>query len=110
MEKCLPKMAIRGIIVDDAMIRGWCETVTRSVRKGERHETGVHFSFKQLNAHWTVGHSFHESEGGTWTQKADMPTGRKSPGSAVIDGKIYTIGGGGPPIVSTVYEYDPDLP
>ena len=31
--------------------------------------------------------------GGTWTQKADMPTARYWAGSAVVDGKIYVIGG-----------------
>ncbi|MHC4439988.1 MAG: Kelch repeat-containing protein, partial [Planctomycetota bacterium] len=30
----------------------------------------------------------------TWTRKADMPTARSSsPSSAVVDGKIYVIGG-----------------
>ena len=47
--------------------------------------------------------------GGTWTQKADMPTGRYMPGSAVVDGKIYVIGGapfqfGGTTVVE---EYNP---
>jgi len=32
--------------------------------------------------------------GGTWTQKADMPTARWIAGSAVVDGKIYVIGWG----------------
>ncbi|MFW9998387.1 MAG: Kelch repeat-containing protein [Candidatus Odinarchaeota archaeon] len=32
-------------------------------------------------------------EAGTWTQKANMPTARFFPGSAVVDGKIYVIGG-----------------
>ena len=31
--------------------------------------------------------------GDTWTQKADMPTARHSASSAVVDGKIYAIGG-----------------
>jgi RNA polymerase sigma factor (sigma-70 family) len=31
--------------------------------------------------------------GGTWTQKADMPTARSWSGAAVVDGKIYVIGG-----------------
>jgi N-acetylneuraminic acid mutarotase len=48
--------------------------------------------------------------GGTWTQKADMPTARFIPGSAVVDGKIYVIGGA-PDVVSlitaAVEEYDP---
>ncbi|MFC1717271.1 sigma-70 family RNA polymerase sigma factor [Candidatus Poribacteria bacterium] len=47
--------------------------------------------------------------GGTWTQKADMPTGRCIAGSAVVDGKIYVIGGapfrGG--YTAAVEEYDP---
>jgi N-acetylneuraminic acid mutarotase len=47
--------------------------------------------------------------GGTWTQKADMPTARYIPGSAVVDGKIYVIGGapvryGATPVLE---EYDP---
>lgn len=29
----------------------------------------------------------------TWTEKADMPTGRYIAGSAVVNGKIYVIGG-----------------
>jgi hypothetical protein len=54
-EKCLPKMAQRGTIVDDAVIRGWCKTVTRSVKRLKRHETRFHYSLNQLNAHWAVG-------------------------------------------------------
>jgi len=48
-------------------------------------------------------------EAGTWTQKADMPTARYIPGSAVVDGKIYVIGGA--PVTlgftAVVEEYDP---
>ena len=53
----------------------------------------------------------------TWTKKADMPTARKAPGTSVVDGKIYAIGGAtgaeAPPvdpmgfILSTVEVYDP---
>lgn len=47
---------------------------------------------------------------GTWTRKADMPTPRVGPYTAVVDGKIYAIGGG-PDItggyLSTVEKYDP---
>jgi len=47
----------------------------------------------------------------TWTQKADMPTPRWSPTSAVVNGKIYVIGGStsepGDKVLSTVEEYDP---
>ena len=46
----------------------------------------------------------------TWTTKADMPTARgwTSPSSAVVDGKIYVIGGwDGNKMISTVEEYDP---
>ncbi len=47
--------------------------------------------------------------GGTWTQKADMLTARYLPGSAVVDGKIYVIGGA--PVrfgyTAAVEEYDP---
>ncbi|MBL7144352.1 MAG: hypothetical protein ISS76_08970, partial [Phycisphaerae bacterium] len=46
-----------------------------------------------------------------WTQKADMPTPRWSPTSAVVNGKIYVIGGStsepGDKVLSTVEEYDP---
>lgn len=44
----------------------------------------------------------------TWTKKTDMPTPRSSIATAVVNGKIYVIGGwdGGRP-VSTVEEYDP---
>ena len=46
---------------------------------------------------------------GAWTQKADMPTARFIPGSAVVDGKIYVIGGA--PVsmghTAVVEEYDP---
>jgi RNA polymerase sigma factor (sigma-70 family) len=48
--------------------------------------------------------------GGTWTQKADMPTARYIAGSAVVDGKIYVIGGRPTPEVArtaAVEEYDP---
>jgi N-acetylneuraminic acid mutarotase len=50
----------------------------------------------------------------TWTVKADMPETRMflSPGAAVVNEKIYIIGGSktsgsGHPGVRTVYEYDP---
>ena len=46
----------------------------------------------------------------TWTRKADMPTARGwiSPSSAVVDGKIYVIGGwDGRRSTSIVEEYDP---
>ncbi|MHC4204132.1 MAG: kelch repeat-containing protein [Planctomycetota bacterium] len=50
----------------------------------------------------------------TWTQKADMPTPRQGHSAAVVNGKIYVIGGltsetsflNGKPI-SAVEEYDP---
>jgi N-acetylneuraminic acid mutarotase len=47
--------------------------------------------------------------GGTWTQKADMPTARGIAGSAVVDGKIYVIGGApvSMGITAVVEEYDP---
>jgi N-acetylneuraminic acid mutarotase len=50
-----------------------------------------------------------EMEAGTWTQKADMPTARYIAGSAVVDGKIYVIGGAPVPYGHTavVEEYDP---
>jgi N-acetylneuraminic acid mutarotase len=48
-------------------------------------------------------------EAGTWTQKADMPTARCIMDSAVVDGKIYVIGGA--PVsqgaIAVVEEYDP---
>jgi N-acetylneuraminic acid mutarotase len=45
----------------------------------------------------------------TWTIKADMPTGRRDfvGSSAVVDGKIYVIGGWDGSTISTVEEYDP---
>jgi N-acetylneuraminic acid mutarotase len=53
--------------------------------------------------------SMSQEAGGTWTQKADMPTARYIAGSAVVNGKIYVIGGA--PVkcgISTVVEeYDP---
>jgi N-acetylneuraminic acid mutarotase len=49
-----------------------------------------------------------EMEAGTWTQKADMPTARALPGSAVVDGKIYVIGGQSSlGSIAVVEEYDP---
>ena len=52
----------------------------------------------------------HQVEAGTWTQKADIPTARHWCGTAVVDGKIYIIGGD----ISTSWgmtavleEYDP---
>ncbi len=47
----------------------------------------------------------------TWTEKADMPTGRLFLASSVVDGKIYAIGGyvshGLNPKLAAVEEYDP---
>ena len=50
-----------------------------------------------------------EMEAGTWTQKADMPTARYIPGSAVVDGKIYVIGGAPVQfgVTTVVEEYNP---
>ncbi len=44
-----------------------------------------------------------------WTQKGDMPTARSFAGSAVVDGKIYVIGGAGAEdkVLSSVEAYDP---
>jgi N-acetylneuraminic acid mutarotase len=43
-----------------------------------------------------------------WTRKADMPTARTSPGIAVVDGRIYVIGGvRNTKILSAVEAYDP---
>jgi N-acetylneuraminic acid mutarotase len=47
----------------------------------------------------------------TWTRKADMPTARWGLSTAVVDGKIYSIGGGQSPYgtyMSTVEVYDPE--
>ena len=46
-------------------------------------------------------------EGGTWTQKADMPTARRMVATCVVDGKIYAIAGVNPAF-STVEAYDPE--
>ena len=47
----------------------------------------------------------------TWTQMADMPTPRASLGSAVVDGKIYAIGGSdkdfSTTVMAVVERYDP---
>jgi N-acetylneuraminic acid mutarotase len=54
--------------------------------------------------------TIHQVEAGTWTQKADMPTARYIAGSAVVDGKIYVIGGkpvSGGATTATAEEYDP---
>ena len=50
-----------------------------------------------------------EMEAGTWTQKADMPTARNVAGAAVVDGKIYVIGGAPGPwgFTKAAEEYDP---
>jgi RNA polymerase sigma factor (sigma-70 family) len=47
--------------------------------------------------------------GGAWTQKADMPTARSLAGSAVVDSKIYVIGGcpNSGLFTAAVEEYDP---
>ena len=54
-----------------------------------------------------LGTASMSQEAGTWTQKADMPTARVGAVSAVVDGKIYVIGGGPGWYVSTkvVEEY-----
>jgi len=55
----------------------------------------------------------YDPETDTWTRKADMPTPRGSLCTAVVNGKIYAIGGvtgmagGGGSLVSVVEEYDP---
>ena len=48
--------------------------------------------------------------GSTWTLKTDMPTARFLAGSAVVDGKIYVVGGA--PVIgggntNILEEYDP---
>ena len=50
--------------------------------------------------------------GGTWTEKADMPTGRMHLCASAVNGKIYAIGGGHmvgefEQALSAVEEYDP---
>jgi N-acetylneuraminic acid mutarotase len=47
----------------------------------------------------------------TWTTAAPHPFVTSSHAASVVDGRIYTIGGGrGATVFSTVYEYDPGLP
>ncbi len=49
------------------------------------------------------------AEGDKWTQKADMPTGRHGLSTAVVNGKIYAMGGSADGVTSlpTLEEYDP---
>jgi len=50
------------------------------------------------------------AQGDVWTQKADMPTARLGLTTAVVNGKIYAIGGyarANSPAMKTVEEYDP---
>jgi N-acetylneuraminic acid mutarotase len=56
-----------------------------------------------------LGTASMSQEDGTWTQKTDMPTARCLAGSAVVDGKIYVIGGSdqAKATSSAVEEYDP---
>jgi N-acetylneuraminic acid mutarotase len=42
-----------------------------------------------------------------WTRKADMPAPRWGHGAAVVDGKLYVVGGIGGDEPSPVLEYDP---
>jgi N-acetylneuraminic acid mutarotase len=55
-----------------------------------------------------LGTASMSQEAGTWTRKADMRTGRFFSGAAVVDGKIYVIGGGpkGSWLSTVVEEYD----
>lgn len=50
-----------------------------------------------------------QAEGGTWEKKADMPTARNGLRTETVGGKIYALGGWGPPDVSLsiVEEYNP---
>jgi N-acetylneuraminic acid mutarotase len=47
------------------------------------------------------------SDQGEWSRRADMPTRRGWFGTAMVNGKIYAIGGIRPPNITTVEEYDP---
>ncbi|MCE5262006.1 MAG: hypothetical protein LLG97_00565 [Deltaproteobacteria bacterium] len=42
-----------------------------------------------------------------WMQRAVMPTARESAGAAVVDGKIYVVGGWGGTPKNTLEKYDP---
>jgi len=44
-----------------------------------------------------------------WTKKADMLQTRYAPAAAVVNGKLYAMGGGESPTIATVEEYDPVL-
>ncbi len=48
-----------------------------------------------------------QAEGGTWTEKAEMPAARVELSACAVNGKIYTIGGWAGKALSTVEEYDP---
>ncbi len=49
-----------------------------------------------------------QGEGDTWTRKADMPFGRFTHATSVVNGKIYVIGGTtGEDLLPTTEEYDP---
>ena len=49
------------------------------------------------------------AQSGAWTKKANLPTARAAPASAVVNGKIYVIGGHDENFLSlaTTEEYDP---
>ncbi|MFC1712818.1 sigma-70 family RNA polymerase sigma factor [Candidatus Poribacteria bacterium] len=49
-----------------------------------------------------------QNKGGTWVQKADMPTARYMLGTCVVDGKLYAMGGtDGNQAFATIEVYDP---
>jgi N-acetylneuraminic acid mutarotase len=61
--------------------------------------------YRQLNTLYAY-HPITDS----WTRKADLPTARRWPGVSVVDGIIYTLGGGGVvfgPVTNSVEAYDP---
>lgn len=50
-----------------------------------------------------------QDEGGSWTERASMPTARYAMSTAVVDGKIYVVGGMSKPggIINTMEMFDP---
>jgi RNA polymerase sigma factor (sigma-70 family) len=92
---------VREMAVDILRVPG---TSVMAGNQGDTDGVGIDQRSPQINSLLAPAKG-----GGTWTQKADMPTARSNLGSALVDGKIYVIGGtpsnGG--AVASAEEYDP---
>ena len=98
----------------------WTQKADMPIKKLQHSTSVVGGKIYSIGGWYAIGESYpvwealtrvdeYDPTTDTWTRKADMPTGRGHTSAAVVNEKIYIIGGDASeaPIVSIVEVYDP---